>query len=157
MTLAKASKPSSANKTSCPPCLRKISALRRMVLLSSTTSTLKDAPVVVNCHCSQWRKQTTHQHRVLKRLKSEPAQNLLCVRRILGKSNSWEPGPMECWVQCRAQANLLLRHISNRISDTSKFSSRSQLNGPSHRMQRLYLVISRGCSFCATLIAESGP
>src|SRR5574343_55540 len=37
LTLDKASKPSSAKTTSYPPCLRKISALRRMVLLSSMT------------------------------------------------------------------------------------------------------------------------
>src|SRR5687768_4940617 len=40
LTLARASKPSSASTTWWPPCARKISALRRMVLLSSMTSTL---------------------------------------------------------------------------------------------------------------------
>src|SRR3990167_2171509 len=39
LTLDKASKPSSARTTSYPPCFRKISALRRMVLLSSMTRT----------------------------------------------------------------------------------------------------------------------
>ena len=44
LILASASKPSSARSTSWPACLRKISALRRMVLLSSTTSTFMVVP-----------------------------------------------------------------------------------------------------------------
>jgi hypothetical protein len=44
--LASASNPSSASITSWPPCFRKISALRRIVLLSSITSTF--SPVVLN-------------------------------------------------------------------------------------------------------------
>src|SRR5690606_39826273 len=39
--LASASKPSSASSTSQPACFRKISALRRIVLLSSITSTFR--------------------------------------------------------------------------------------------------------------------
>ena len=44
LTLDKASKPSSARTTSYPPCLRNISALRRMVLLSSTSRSFSAPP-----------------------------------------------------------------------------------------------------------------
>jgi hypothetical protein len=51
VTLANASKPSSASTTSYLPVLRKISALRRMVLLSSTTRIFKlDGVVFTRCH-----------------------------------------------------------------------------------------------------------
>mgnify|MGYP003616544133 FL=1 len=79
-----------------------------------------------------------------------PSQSLLYGHCILDMSNSWVLGPMVYWVEYHARANPPPRHKSIHKSNTSKFLSLSQLKEPSHRMQRLYLDITKRCSFHAT-------
>ena len=73
-------------------------------------------------------------------IKFAPSRNLPCGHRIRGRSSSWELRTTAFRGRCHDQGLRRLRRRSTRKSDTSKFSysSRSQLKGPSNRMQRLY-------------------
>src|SRR6476661_3476552 len=60
-------------------------------------------------------------------LKRPPFRNLLCARRIRGKSSSSAPGPSGCRLRSLLPAGLRPRHRSNRKSGTSRFCSRWRL------------------------------
>ncbi len=147
LTLDNASNPSSASRTSCPPCLRNISALRLMVLLSSITKTLSPELVILTVFAPVFAAPVGVYQRaiVMPHLSGaigqsicEPFQSLPCAHHIQDKSSSWGHQPIMYRQQCHLLAHRSLRRKSIHRSSTSRSLFESQLKLPSHRMQQLY-------------------